>query len=162
MYSPKIREDLIPEIYWAAKALGVRMTTFVNRILEEVLGEVNVLERENAMSNGNDLVFQSELEKALSGLQEEIRSSMVSQGRQATITGEFKISVSKTAKLRCRFLNSDPRKIWVYPLPHNPKASKKDFTKRLNGGDRNEGKEVAATGQELSLPEEDVRDFKWN
>ena len=160
MYSPKIREDLIPEIYWAAKALGIRMTTFVNRVLEKVLGEVNVSEAEEAVSKGNDLVFQRELEKALNGLQEEIKSSMVSQGRQATITGEFKISVSKTARLKCRFLNTDPGKVWIYPLPYGPKASKKGSTNRLNGGDCNERKEVTATGQELSLPEEDVGDFE--
>lgn len=37
MYSPKIREDLIPRIYRAAKAARVAMTKWVNRVLEEAL-----------------------------------------------------------------------------------------------------------------------------
>ncbi len=37
MYSPKIREDLIPRIYWQAKAAKVPMTTWVNRRLEHAL-----------------------------------------------------------------------------------------------------------------------------
>jgi hypothetical protein len=37
MYSPKIREDLIPRIYRAAKATGVAMTTWVNSVIEERL-----------------------------------------------------------------------------------------------------------------------------
>jgi len=39
MYSPKIREDLIPKIYRAAKAQKIRMTTLVNRVLEKALAE---------------------------------------------------------------------------------------------------------------------------
>lgn len=39
MYSPKIREDLIPRIYRAAKAAGVAMTTWVNQLIEERLPE---------------------------------------------------------------------------------------------------------------------------
>jgi hypothetical protein len=37
MYSPKIKETLIPLIYRAAKAQGIPMTRWVNRILEEAL-----------------------------------------------------------------------------------------------------------------------------
>lgn len=37
MYSPKIREDLIPKIYQAAKAKRIKMTNLVNEILEEAL-----------------------------------------------------------------------------------------------------------------------------
>jgi len=37
MYSPKIREELIPRIYQAAKASGTPMTKWVNRILESAL-----------------------------------------------------------------------------------------------------------------------------
>ena len=37
MYSPKIREDLIPRIYRAAKAAGIAMTTWVNQLIEEKL-----------------------------------------------------------------------------------------------------------------------------
>jgi hypothetical protein len=39
MYSPKIREELIPRIYRAAKAAGVAMTTLVNQLIEEKLPE---------------------------------------------------------------------------------------------------------------------------
>jgi len=37
MYSPKIREDLIPKIYRAAKSAKVAMTKWVNRVIEEAL-----------------------------------------------------------------------------------------------------------------------------
>jgi len=37
MYSPKIREDLIPKIYRAAKSARVAMTKWVNRVIEEAL-----------------------------------------------------------------------------------------------------------------------------
>jgi hypothetical protein len=37
MYSPKIREDLIPKIYRAAKGAKVAMTKWVNRVIEEAL-----------------------------------------------------------------------------------------------------------------------------
>ena len=37
MYSPKIREDLIPKIYRAAKNAKVAMTKWVNRVIEEAL-----------------------------------------------------------------------------------------------------------------------------
>jgi hypothetical protein len=37
MYSPKIREDLVPKIYQVAKAKKIKMTTLVNRILEKAL-----------------------------------------------------------------------------------------------------------------------------
>ena len=39
MYSPKIREDLIPRIYRAAKAAGIHMTTWINQLIEEKLPE---------------------------------------------------------------------------------------------------------------------------
>jgi hypothetical protein len=39
MYSPKIREDLIPRIYREAKKAGVKMTVWVNRLIEEKLPE---------------------------------------------------------------------------------------------------------------------------
>jgi hypothetical protein len=153
MYSPKIKADLIPDIYWAAKALGIRMTTLVNRILERVFNEVKVLGGEAAISDGTELVFQEELERALNGLREEIRSSMASEGKEATIIGEFKISVSKTAKLKCRFLTTDPKRPGsiVYPMI--------DTRRTTNGGDDIERKEVTATGEEFSLPEENVGEF---
>ncbi len=37
MYSPRIRDDLIPPIYHAAKHEGVAMTTWVSRAVEAAL-----------------------------------------------------------------------------------------------------------------------------
>jgi hypothetical protein len=37
MYSPKIREDLIPQIYRAAKKAGLAMTKWVNQVIEQAL-----------------------------------------------------------------------------------------------------------------------------
>ena len=37
MYSPKIRDDLIPRIYRVAKLSGVAMTQWVNRVIEQAL-----------------------------------------------------------------------------------------------------------------------------
>jgi hypothetical protein len=39
MYSPKIREELIPRIYRAARVNGYPMTTWVNQVLEDALSE---------------------------------------------------------------------------------------------------------------------------
>ncbi len=39
MYSPRIREDLIPRVYRIAKATGVRMTTWINQAIERRLSE---------------------------------------------------------------------------------------------------------------------------
>lgn len=39
MYSPKIREDLVPRIQGAAKAAGVSMAEWVNRSVELALEE---------------------------------------------------------------------------------------------------------------------------
>jgi hypothetical protein len=44
MYSPKIREDLIPKIYRAAKSAKVAMTKWVNRVIEEALAPEAELE----------------------------------------------------------------------------------------------------------------------
>lgn len=41
MYSPKIKEELIPEIYRIARTKGIRMTTLVNEIIEKTLSEIN-------------------------------------------------------------------------------------------------------------------------
>ena len=100
MYSPKISEHLIPEIYRLAKAAGVKMTTLVNQILKRVLNEISWLEAEEAISNDSALILQKGLEEALNGLQEEIRSSLIGQRKEATVTGEFKISINRRAKLR--------------------------------------------------------------
>ena len=37
MYSPKIREDLIPPMYQAARQAGVPMTRWVSRLIERAL-----------------------------------------------------------------------------------------------------------------------------
>jgi hypothetical protein len=42
MYSPRIREDLIPPLYRLAKARGVPMTRLVSDILAAALAEVQV------------------------------------------------------------------------------------------------------------------------
>jgi hypothetical protein len=44
MYSPRIREDLIPRIYQVAKSKRVKMTALVNEILEEALNGGDGLE----------------------------------------------------------------------------------------------------------------------
>lgn len=40
MYSPKIKEELIPKIYRMAGVKGVYMTTLVNDILEQALSKM--------------------------------------------------------------------------------------------------------------------------
>ena len=40
MYSPQIREDLIPYLYKLARFLNVPMTKIVNSILEEVIDKL--------------------------------------------------------------------------------------------------------------------------
>ncbi len=37
MYSPKIREDLVPRIYEAARKADLAMTTWVNQVIEQAL-----------------------------------------------------------------------------------------------------------------------------
>ena len=37
MYSPKVDEDLIPSLYWLAKARGIPMTRLVNGNLRAML-----------------------------------------------------------------------------------------------------------------------------
>lgn len=54
MYSPKIREDLIPKIYQAARAEKVKMTTLVNQILENALSGGEGFESEEALSAGKE------------------------------------------------------------------------------------------------------------
>lgn len=39
MYSPRIREALIPRVYEAARKAGIPMTAWVNRVIEEALRE---------------------------------------------------------------------------------------------------------------------------
>ena len=51
MYSPKIREELIPRIYRIAKENKTRMTILVNGILKKVLDEMEGIE-DKAQENG--------------------------------------------------------------------------------------------------------------
>lgn len=39
MYSPKIREDLIPRIYAEARKARLAMTTWVNHVIEQALSD---------------------------------------------------------------------------------------------------------------------------
>lgn len=41
MYSPKIKEEFIPEIYRIARTRRIKMTTLVNEIIEKALDEMN-------------------------------------------------------------------------------------------------------------------------
>jgi len=47
MYSPKIKEELIPKIYKIAKIRGIRMTALVNEILGEALKKMEAKEFES-------------------------------------------------------------------------------------------------------------------
>jgi hypothetical protein len=111
MYSPKIREDLIPEIYRAAKALGLRMTVFVNQILERVLNEVGWLEEQEGESNENALAIQNGLEKAMNDLRGQLTSFLVDARKETAIFGEFKVSLSKKVKSSCRIITTDPKRV---------------------------------------------------
>ena len=46
MYSPRIRDELIPGIYRAAKASGVPMTVWVCRVLERALAAQQAIQEE--------------------------------------------------------------------------------------------------------------------
>ena len=47
MYSPKIRDELIPKIYRVAKRAGIHMTTWVNDVLAKALSETTISEETN-------------------------------------------------------------------------------------------------------------------
>lgn len=51
MYSPKIKDELIPKIYQVAKAKGVSMTALVNEILKNALKRMEG--RRDGCSNEN-------------------------------------------------------------------------------------------------------------
>ena len=53
MYTPKIREDLIPQLYRAAKARKVPMTRLVSEIVAAALAH---FERETADGNAHEIV----------------------------------------------------------------------------------------------------------
>jgi hypothetical protein len=46
MYSPRIRDDLIPGIYRAAKASGVPMTVWVCQAIEQALAAQQAIQEE--------------------------------------------------------------------------------------------------------------------
>lgn len=50
MYSPKIREDLIPRVYETAKQARVPMTVWINRLIESAL----VKEEDTASKEADD------------------------------------------------------------------------------------------------------------
>ena len=54
MYSPKIREDLVPRIYREAKKSGVKMTVWVNAAIELVLNKTDEAENENERRKKDD------------------------------------------------------------------------------------------------------------
>ncbi len=54
MYSPQIRDDLIPLIYRAAKSDGIPMTTWVNRAVERTLPQSKELETGQPQKEEND------------------------------------------------------------------------------------------------------------
>ena len=46
MYSPRIRDDLIPGIYRAAKSIGVPMTVWVCQVIEQALAAQQAIQEE--------------------------------------------------------------------------------------------------------------------
>ncbi len=60
MYSPKIREDLIPRIFHAAREKKIHMTTFVNGILEKALNGGDELEEKSVMATGEEFSLPQE------------------------------------------------------------------------------------------------------
>jgi len=56
MYSPKIKEELIPKIYQIAKAKGLRMTTLVNEILQKALNGMEGREGEGTNKDRKESV----------------------------------------------------------------------------------------------------------
>ena len=52
MYSPKIREDLIPALYKLAKKEGLPMTELVDNIIREALETEYQIDRKAVNSNG--------------------------------------------------------------------------------------------------------------
>ncbi len=53
MYSPKIRDDLIPRIHKTATEAGVPMTTWVNRVLERALDSLEPIQKGGISDDGN-------------------------------------------------------------------------------------------------------------
>jgi hypothetical protein len=47
MYSPKIKETLVPRIYRVAKSAGLPMTKWVNHVIEQALPETDAVHETN-------------------------------------------------------------------------------------------------------------------
>ncbi len=53
MYSPKVDADLIPSLYWLAKARGVPMTRLVNACLRAMLDTMDAQRELAAVRRGH-------------------------------------------------------------------------------------------------------------
>ena len=60
MYSPKIKDGLIPIIYRASKRRRVRMTALVNEILEKALNGGDEFGAKEIVSGGKESNFPKE------------------------------------------------------------------------------------------------------
>jgi hypothetical protein len=60
MYSPKIKKELIPRIFRAARAEGIPMTRLVNRILDKALRGGGQDEEKEALSGGKESAISQE------------------------------------------------------------------------------------------------------
>jgi hypothetical protein len=54
MYSPKIAEELIPDLYRWAKSDGVTMTSLVNRIIKNEIENIQRKEKSNEHQDERD------------------------------------------------------------------------------------------------------------
>lgn len=54
MYSPKIREELVPRIYQEAKKSGVKMTVWVNAVIELMFRIIDEAENEKTERRKKD------------------------------------------------------------------------------------------------------------
>ena len=63
MYSPRIRDDLIPGIYRAARARGTPMTTWVNQVIEQALSERAAEEAANSKQSAVTRLCSQRLRK---------------------------------------------------------------------------------------------------
>jgi hypothetical protein len=129
------------------------MTVFVNQILERVLNEVGWLEDQEAESNENALAIQTSLERAISDLREQINSFLLGAKKETSILTEFKVSLNKKTKSRCRIITTDPKRGGSLTYPMTAKRMK-----ALNGGDELGAKEIVSNGEESDLQKEDSRD----
>ena len=61
MYSPKIREDLVPRIYLQAKKSAVKMTVWVDAVIELALQKIDEAENEKLKGRLQNDPFQSRI-----------------------------------------------------------------------------------------------------